>query len=93
MSPLNRLRHHVSGAIARGEAVAIVARTPLDDVRAKLTASIQHVQPLDASHNELVAMRDALDNPGPLFLAYCEAKPGEFWHRLAGSVRKAISMV
>jgi hypothetical protein len=26
-------------------------------------------------------------------LAVCESMPGEFWHRLAGSIRKALSML
>lgn len=40
----------------------------------------------------------ALDNPAPAFLALCESRQscpanGEFWRRLAGSVRKALTMI
>ena len=39
MHPLDRLRHHVTGAIARGEAQAIVACTPTTDLLERIARS------------------------------------------------------
>lgn len=39
MNPLERLRHHVTGAIERGEGVAIVEKRPPETSRTILTPS------------------------------------------------------
>lgn len=56
--PLNRLRHHVTGAIERGEAVAIVERTVGNsDPVAEMMAEHRKVL---AEHDELVAALQAI---------------------------------
>lgn len=49
--PLNRLRHHVTGAIERGEAVAIVERT---------VGNSDPVAEMMAEHRKVLAERDEL---------------------------------
>lgn len=68
--------------------------------RLKLAASVKHGQPLDATQSELAKLQSTLDNPCALFLGHCKARRDaattqagrEFWHRMAGTVRKAKSM-
>ena len=65
MNPRELLRHHVSGAIERGESQAIIASEP---------------------------DRDTCD----AMIALCDRKSRDkqdLWHRLAGSVRKARTML
>jgi hypothetical protein len=101
--PLDRLRHHVTGAIERGEAVAIVCEpVPLADKIAHAMRKGHNIiigtDMLDA--NERDELHESFSDPRANFLAYCEARidgalidsTREFWRRLAGSVRKARDM-
>jgi hypothetical protein len=76
--PLDRLRHHVTGAIERGEAVAIVERT---------VGNSDPMAELFAEHRKVLAQRDELGKAlGDLLyaLSFNEEKRGEL------RVRKAM---
>lgn len=61
--PLDRLRHHVSGAIERGEAVAIVGQEARPMPCPRVLTKQQMIDGLKAGHTLYVDRRDAPELP------------------------------